>query len=44
MPKRKGAFPKVLEQTLSDRSKYLNLLKEEKEKPDCDSHFTRTDK
>jgi DNA polymerase, archaea type len=35
--KRKGAFPKVLEQALSDRSKYLSLLKEEKEKPDCDS-------
>lgn len=35
--KRKGAFPKVLEQTLSDRTKYLSLLKEEKEKPHCDS-------
>ena len=35
--KRKGAFPKVLEQTLTDRKKYLDLLKEEKEKPDCDS-------
>jgi DNA polymerase elongation subunit (family B) len=35
--KRKGAFPKVLEQTLSDRTKYLNLLKEEREKPECDS-------
>ncbi|MGB6592914.1 MAG: DNA polymerase domain-containing protein [Candidatus Nitrosopolaris sp.] len=35
--RRKGAFPKVLEQTLSDRNKYLVLLKEEKEKPDCDS-------
>ena len=35
--RRKGAFPRVLEQTLSDRSKYLNLLTEEKEKPDCDS-------
>jgi DNA polymerase I len=35
--RRQGAFPKVLEQTLSDRSKYLVLLKEEKEKPDCDS-------
>ncbi len=35
--KRKGAFPKVLEQTLSDRNKYLILLKEEKEKSDCDS-------
>jgi DNA polymerase I len=34
--KRKGAYPKVLEQTLSDRSKYLNLLNEEKDKPDCD--------
>ncbi|MGB6530541.1 MAG: DNA polymerase domain-containing protein [Candidatus Nitrosopolaris sp.] len=35
--RRKGAFPKVLEQTLFDRNKYLVLLKEEKEKPDCDS-------
>jgi len=34
--RRKGAFPKVLEQTLSDRDQYLLLLKEEKEKPDCD--------
>ena len=33
--KRKGAFPRLLEQTLSDREKYLVLLKEEKEK--CDS-------
>ena len=33
--RRKGAFPKVLEQTLSDRNKYLVLLKGEKEKPDC---------
>ncbi len=35
--KRKGAFSRVLEQTLSDRNKYLVLLKEEKEKPECDS-------
>jgi DNA polymerase elongation subunit (family B) len=35
--KRRGAFPKVLEQTLSDRNKYLNLLREEKGKSDCDS-------
>jgi DNA polymerase, archaea type len=35
--KRKGAFPKVLEQTLTDRSKNLVLLKKEKEKPVCDS-------
>jgi DNA polymerase, archaea type len=35
--KRKCAYPKVLEQTLTDRNKYLNLLKEEKEKTDCDS-------
>lgn len=35
--KRKGAFPKVLEQTLSDRNKYLISLREEKEKPECDS-------
>jgi DNA polymerase, archaea type len=35
--KRKGAFPKVLEQTLSDRKKYLDLLKEEKQKPGCNS-------
>ena len=34
--KRKGAFPKVLEQTLSDRNKFLILLKEAKDKPDCD--------
>jgi DNA polymerase, archaea type len=34
--RRKGAFPKVLEQTLSDRDQYLLLLKEEKEKPNCD--------
>ncbi|MFY9871019.1 MAG: DNA polymerase domain-containing protein, partial [Candidatus Nitrosopolaris sp.] len=34
--KRNGAYTKVLEQTLSDRSKYLSLLKEEKDKPDCD--------
>jgi DNA polymerase I len=34
--RRKGAFPKVLEQTLSDRNKYLAWLKEEKEKPDHD--------
>lgn len=34
--KRKGAFPRVLEQTLADRNKYLNLLKEVKNKPDCD--------
>ncbi|MGA8081049.1 MAG: DNA polymerase domain-containing protein, partial [Candidatus Nitrosopolaris sp.] len=34
--RRKGAFPKVLEQTLSDRNKYLVLLKEEKEKADSD--------
>jgi DNA polymerase, archaea type len=34
--KRKGAFPKVLEQTLADRKKYLELLKEEKEKNDRD--------
>ena len=34
--RRKGAFPKVLEQTLSDRNKYLNLFKEEKVKADCD--------
>ena len=27
--KRKGAFPKVLEQTIADRNKYLDLLKEE---------------
>ncbi len=31
--KRKGAFPKVLEQVLSDREKYLHLFKEEKDKP-----------
>jgi DNA polymerase, archaea type len=30
--RRVGAFPKVLEQALSDRSKYLNLLKEEQDK------------
>jgi DNA polymerase I len=35
--KRIGAFPKVLQQTLSDRNKYLMLLKEEKEKSNCDS-------
>jgi DNA polymerase elongation subunit (family B) len=35
--KRKGAFPKVLEQTLSARSKYLDLLNEEKQKPEGDS-------
>ena len=34
--RRKGAFPKVLEQTLADRKKYLDLLKEEKEKNDRD--------
>jgi DNA polymerase elongation subunit (family B) len=34
--RRKGAFPKVLEQTLADRNKYLDLLKEEKEKKDRD--------
>ncbi|MFY9870527.1 MAG: DNA polymerase domain-containing protein, partial [Candidatus Nitrosopolaris sp.] len=34
--RRKGAYPKVLEQTLSDRNKYLNLFKEEKVKADCD--------
>jgi DNA polymerase I len=28
--KRKGAFPRILEQVLSDRDKYLSLLKEEK--------------
>jgi len=31
--KRRGAFPKVLEQVLSDRDRYLNLLKEEKDRP-----------
>jgi DNA polymerase, archaea type len=30
--RRKGAFSKILEQTLSDRNKYLNLLKEERDK------------
>jgi len=35
--KRKGAFPKVLEQALSDRSKFLSLLKEEKQKTEYDS-------
>jgi DNA polymerase, archaea type len=35
--RRKGAFPKILEQTLSDRNKYLILLKEEKEKGSCDA-------
>ncbi|MGC2573368.1 MAG: DNA polymerase domain-containing protein, partial [Candidatus Nitrosopolaris sp.] len=34
--KRKGAFPKVLEQTLSDRRGYLLLLMVEKEKANCD--------
>ena len=34
--KRKGAFPKVLELILSDRDKYLTLLKEEKSKPNPD--------
>jgi DNA adenine methylase Dam len=34
--KRIGAFPKVLQQTLSDRNKYLMLLKEEKEKSNRD--------
>jgi DNA polymerase, archaea type len=34
--KRKGAFPRVLEQILSDRNKYLTFLKEEKEKADSD--------
>ena len=34
--RRKGAFPKVLEQTLADGKKYLDLLKEEKEKNDRD--------
>ncbi|MFZ0223395.1 MAG: DNA polymerase domain-containing protein, partial [Candidatus Nitrosopolaris sp.] len=34
--RRKGAFPKVLEQTSSDRNKYLILLKEEREKAACD--------
>jgi len=34
--RRRGAFPQVLEQTSSDRNKYLVLLKNEKEKPDCD--------
>ena len=33
--RRKGTFLKVLEHTLSDRNKYLFLLKGEKEKPDC---------
>ena len=28
-----GAFPKVLDQVLSDRDRYLNLLKEEKDRP-----------
>lgn len=31
--KRKGAFPLVLEQVLKDREEYLQLLKEEKSKP-----------
>jgi DNA polymerase, archaea type len=31
--KRRGAFPKVLDQVLSDRDRYLNLLKEEKDRP-----------
>ena len=31
--KRIGAFPKVLDHVLSDRDKYLNLLKEEKDRP-----------
>ena len=31
--KRIGAFPKVLDQVLSDRDRYLNLLKEEKDRP-----------
>ncbi len=35
--KRKGAFPRVLEQTLADRKEYLDLLKEEKAKAHCDS-------
>jgi DNA polymerase, archaea type len=35
--KRIGAFSKVLQQTLSDRNKYLMLLKEEKEKSNRDS-------
>jgi DNA polymerase, archaea type len=35
--KRIGAFPQVLEQTLADRNNYLVLLKDEKEKPVCDS-------
>jgi DNA polymerase, archaea type len=35
--RRKGAFLKILEQTLFDRNKYLNLLKEEKEKGSCDA-------
>jgi len=30
--KRRGAFPKVLEQVLSDRERYLNLLKEENDR------------
>jgi DNA polymerase, archaea type len=30
--RRKGAFPKVLEQSLFDRNKYLNLLREERDK------------
>lgn len=34
--RRKGAFTKVLEQAFSDRTKYLSLLKKEKEKPHCD--------
>jgi DNA polymerase elongation subunit (family B) len=37
--KRKGAFPQVLEQALSDRNKYLIFLKGEKEKPDNDSNL-----
>jgi DNA polymerase, archaea type len=35
--KRKGAFPRVLEQTLADRNEYLILLNKAKVKPDCDS-------
>src|SRR6185437_12980956 len=30
--RRSGAFPKILQQVLSDREKYLQLLKEEKNK------------
>ena len=36
MPEKKRGISQGIEQTLADRNKYLNLLKEVKDKPDCD--------